>query len=62
MAILNEINAKYRNAMKEKDNETKAILSIGKNKIMVATIDKRAKGEELTDAEIINIIQIKTII
>ena len=24
---------------------------------MVATIDKRAKGEELTDAEIINIIQ-----
>ena len=57
MAILNEINAKYINAMKEKDNETKAILSIVKNKIMVATIDKRAKGEELTDAEIINIIQ-----
>lgn len=57
MAILNDINTKYITAMKEKDTETKAILSIVKNKILVASIDKRATGEELTDTEIISIIQ-----
>lgn len=57
MTMLEEINAKYITAMKEKDTETKAILSIVKNKIMLASIDKRANNEELTDAEIVGIVQ-----
>ena len=57
MAILNEINAKYITAMKEKDAETKNILSVVKNKIMIENINKRAENKELTDAEIISIIQ-----
>lgn len=57
MAILNEINAKYIQAMKDKDTETKNILSVVKNKIMVENINKRATNQELTDAEIIGIIQ-----
>ena len=57
MAILNDINAKYIQAMKDKDTDTKNILSVVKNKIMVENINKRANNQEITDAEIISIIQ-----
>lgn len=44
-------------AMKAKDKTTLNVLSVVLNKIMLATIDKREKGENLTDADVIGILQ-----
>lgn len=44
-------------AMKTKDKTTLNVLSVVLNKIMLATIDKREKGENLTDADVIGILQ-----
>lgn len=57
MSLAEEINAQNILAIKNKDEDAKAILSILKNKILVATIEKRASKEELTDADVIAIIQ-----
>ena len=44
-------------AMKDKDAVARAFYSVLMNKIMLEKINKREKGEELTDADISNIIQ-----
>ena len=44
-------------AMKAKDKTTLNVLSVVLNKIMLATIDKREKGETLTDADVVGILQ-----
>lgn len=58
--ILNEINKANIDALKNKDENAKTILSIVKNKCKLMEIDKRTKGEELTDIDCIQILQ-KTI-
>lgn len=44
-------------AMKAKDKTTLNVLSVVLNKIMLVTIDKREKGETLTDADVVGILQ-----
>ncbi len=44
-------------AMKDKDAVARAFYSVLMNKIMLEKINKREKGEDLTDADISNIIQ-----
>lgn len=58
--ILDEINKANIEALKNKDADAKTILSIVKNKCKLMEIDKRTKGEELTDVDCIQILQ-KTI-
>lgn len=43
--------------MKAKDSVAVSALNAVINKLMLATIDKRAKGEELGDADIVSILQ-----
>jgi len=58
--IVEEINKANIEALKNKDSIAKTILSIVKNKIKLAEIDKRSKNEELQDADCVQILQ-KTI-
>lgn len=58
--IVEEINKANINALKNKDEIAKTILSIVKNKFKLAEIEKRSKGEELVDSDCIQILQ-KTI-
>lgn len=44
-------------AMKAKDKTTLNVLSVVLNKIMLATIEKREKGETLADADVVGILQ-----
>ena len=44
-------------AMKAKDKTTLNVLSVVLNKIMLATINKREKGDTLTDADVVGILQ-----
>lgn len=44
-------------AMKNKDTVARAFYSVLMNKIMLEKINKREKGQELTDADVSNIIQ-----
>lgn len=57
MSLADIINEQNTLAIKNKDEDAKGIFSILKNKIMLAKIEKRAKGEELTDADVVSIIQ-----
>lgn len=43
--------------MKAKDSVAVSALNAVINKLMLATIDKRAKGEELGDADVVSILQ-----
>lgn len=43
--------------MKAKDSIAVSALNVVINKLMLATIDKRAKGEELGDADVVSILQ-----
>jgi len=58
--IIEEINKASIEALKNKDQEAKTILSIVKNKIKLMEIDKRTKNEEITDVDCVQILQ-KTI-
>lgn len=58
--IRDEINKANIEAIKNRDTASKTILSIIKNKFMLAEIEKRTKNEELQDSDCIQIIQ-KTI-
>lgn len=58
--IRDEINKANIEAIKNRDTASKTILSIIKNKFMLAEIDKRTKNEELQDSDCVQIIQ-KTI-
>lgn len=44
-------------AMKQKDKVASGVLSVVLNKIMLATIEKRKDGAELTDADVVGILQ-----
>lgn len=44
-------------AMKDRNKSAQTALDLVVNKILLATIDKRAKGEELNDADIVSILQ-----
>lgn len=58
--IIDEINKANIDALKNKNENAKTILSIVKNKIKLAEIDKRSKGETLNDVDCVQILQ-KTI-
>ena len=58
--ILDEIKKANVEAMKNRDQGARAIYSVVMTKAMNATVLKREKGEELTDSDVLQIIQ-KTI-
>ena len=58
--IIDDINKANIEALKARNESAKTILSIVKNKLKLAEIDKRSKGETLQDADCVQIIQ-KTI-
>ncbi len=55
--IEDEIKKANVEAMKNKDTVARAFYSVLMNKIMLEKINKREKGQELTDADTSNIIQ-----
>ncbi len=55
--IEEKINEANKEAMKNKDVVARAFYSVLKNKIMLEKINKREKGEELSDADVSNILQ-----
>lgn len=55
--ILDEINKANIEALKNKDEVAKTILSIVKNKFKLAEIEKRTKNEELNDSDCVQILQ-----
>ena len=52
-----EIKKARIQAMKDRDRSSSDVLSIVMNKIMLAKIDKREKEQELTDADVVSILQ-----
>ena len=58
--ILEEIKKRNVQALKEKDMNTRAICSVVMNKAMLLGIEKKTKGDVLTDADMVGILQ-KTI-
>ena len=58
--IIDEIKKQNMIALKEKNTNARTIYSIVSSKYMQATIEARAKNEEIGDAEMVKIIQ-KTI-
>lgn len=58
--LVDEIKKANVQAMKDKDTVARSIYSVIINKIMLETIKKREKGEEVNDADVSNILQ-KTI-
>ena len=58
--LVDEIKKANIQAMKDKDTVARSIYSVILNKIMLENIKKREKGEELSDADVSNILQ-KTI-
>lgn len=58
--ILDEIKKANMIALKEKNTTARAIYSVVMTKGMLETVKKREKGEELTDADMVQILQ-KTI-
>ncbi|MBQ3048006.1 MAG: GatB/YqeY domain-containing protein [Clostridia bacterium] len=58
--ILDEIKKANMTALKEKNQTARAIYSVVMTKAMLETVKKREKGEELTDADMTQILQ-KTI-
>lgn len=55
--LIDEIKKANIEAMKNKDSNARAILSIVINKYMTANIEAKAAGKELTDADMLAIIQ-----
>lgn len=58
--LIDEIKKANIQAMKDKDAVARSIYSVILNKIMLESIKKREKGEEVVDADVSNILQ-KTI-
>ena len=58
--IIEEIKKANIQAMKDKDQKARAIYSVIMNKHLLATVDARTNGKEVTDADMMHIIQ-KTI-
>jgi len=55
--LLQDLKKANMEALKNKDSNARAIYSVLINKCMVLEINKREKGEELIDADIISLIQ-----
>lgn len=55
--IIDEINKANIQAFKEKNTTIREIISIIKSKAKLIEVDKRTKGEQLTDADVANLIQ-----
>jgi len=55
--LIDEIKKANMQAMKDRDSDARAILSIVINKYTTASIDAKAAGKELTDADVLAIIQ-----
>ena len=58
--IIDDIKSANVQAMKDKDQRARGIYSVLMNKYMLATVESRATGKEVTDADMVHIIQ-KTI-
>lgn len=58
--IIEEIKKANIQAMKDKDQKARAIYSVIMNKHLLATVDARTNGKDVTDADMVHIIQ-KTI-
>ena len=54
--LIDEFKKAKMNALKEKNEDAKAIYSVLINKCMLALIDKREKGVEITDADYVQIV------
>lgn len=54
--LIDEIKKANVEAMKARDNTAKGIYSIIMNKYMLLSIEKKQKGEEVTDVDLITII------
>lgn len=55
--IYEQIKKDNIQAMKDKNVVARSLYSVVMNKIKLEEINKRAKGEELTDADVVNILQ-----
>ena len=55
--LIDEIKKANIQAMKDRDSDARAILSIVINKYTIANIEAKAAGKELTDADMLAIIQ-----
>lgn len=55
--LIDEIKKANIQAMKDRDADARAILSIVINKYTTASIEAKAAGKELTDADMLSIIQ-----
>lgn len=55
--IIDEIKKQNMLALKEKDTTKRSALSVVINKFMLANIEKRAKGEDFADADMVQILQ-----
>ena len=55
--LIDEIKKANMQAMKDRDHEARAILSIVINKYTTASIEAKTAGKELTDADMLAIIQ-----
>ena len=55
--LFDQLKADKVTAMKERDKEKSDTLGVVIAKAMLALVEKRAKGEELTDADVIAVLQ-----
>ncbi len=55
--LIDQIKANNIKAMKEHDNDARAVLSIVLTKFKLVEVEARAKGEEVGDVQLISIIQ-----
>lgn len=58
--IIDEIKKANMQAMKDRDSEARAIYGVVMNKALLNKIEKKEKGQEQTDADLVQILQ-KTI-
>jgi uncharacterized protein len=55
--IIDEINNRNKKAIMDRDANSRAILGVIKNRYLLLQVEKRTKNEEVTDAEMVAIIQ-----
>lgn len=55
--LLNDFKKEKINAMKEKNADAVTALNVVINKLMLLGIEKKAKGEELNDADSVSVLQ-----
>ncbi|MDR0850708.1 MAG: GatB/YqeY domain-containing protein [Christensenellaceae bacterium] len=57
MNILEQIKKDNVDAIKSRDSEARAIFGVVMNKALLQSVEKRAKGEELSDIDMVAILQ-----